>query len=532
MNAHGERALEVIRQLNEIGVALSAERDEARLLERILLGALDLTGADGGTLYLHLSGDTGGDRLTFRILVNRSLGLHLGGTSAHPVDLPDIPLCAREDGACAHTVAAWAAREKRTVNIADAYACEEYDFRGTRAFDDRMGYRSTSFLTVPMRDHEGCVIGVLQLINAMRGDTCVPFDQQDELLAESLASQAAIALTQRRLIEGQRHLFESFIKLIADTIDAKSSHTGAHCRRVPALTLMLADAAAAATDGPLASFSMSDDDRYELEIAAWLHDCGKLTTPDHVIDKATKLQAAFDRIELVRTRFEVIRQEMLREGGIHLQRRLAELEDDLAFLETMNLGRESMAPEDQDRVRAIAASRTWKCGDEIRPVLEDDEVENLVVSRGTLTDTERKRINEHIKVTIDMLEALPYPRHLARVPEFAGGHHERMDGKGYPRGLKGHEMPVQARVMAIADVFEALTASDRPYKGPMPVSEALAILRRMAADGHLDPDLVEVFLREGVFRAYAVAHLLPEQDDVPHAGSHSWNSRITPSSRS
>ncbi len=532
----GRGAHEIIRRLNEIGVALSAERDETRLLERILFAALELTEADGGTLYLVTSATgepDGPDRkLAFRILANRSLQLHLGGTSAQEIEFEDLPIDGGDPEGGLDTIAAFAAREGRTIHVADAYAEDGFDFVGTRAFDARTGYRSTSFLTVPMRNHEGRVIGVLQLINAMRDATVVPFDEADALLAESLASQAAIAITQRRLIEGQRLLFESFIRLIAETIDAKSSHTGAHCRRVPELSLLLADAAARTTEGPLASFEMNQDDRYELQIAAWLHDCGKLTTPDHVVDKATKLQTIVDRIELLETRFELAKRDAviaaLRDRLPTVEAddaiesaagALAGLDEDFAFLERVNAGAERMADEDQARVREIAASRTWLRDGRERPLLTPDEVLNLCVSRGTLTDDERATINHHITATIDMLEALPYPRHLRRVPEFAGGHHERMDGRGYPRGLKGADMSVQARIMAVADVFEALTAPERPYKQPMRVSEALAILSRMAENGHLDPDLVEVFIRQGVYRAYAEAFLDTAQNDDPD-GEH------------
>jgi HD-GYP domain-containing protein (c-di-GMP phosphodiesterase class II) len=512
-----------IERLNAIGIALSAERDPVRLLEQILLGAKDITAADGGTIY-SLGED---DQLRFEILRTDSLHLMMGGTSGVPIGFPPIPLHRPDGSPNTSSVVASAVLSGQTVNIPDAYHAVGYDFSGTRAFDERTGYRSTSFLTVPMRNHEGAITGVLQLLNARDADgRIVPFTTADQRLAESLASQAATALTKHELIDGMRRLLESFIQLIATAIDEKSPYTGGHCRRVPELTMMLAEAAARVERGPLKGFRMSEADRYELRIAGWIHDCGKITTPEWVMDKATKLQTIFDRIALVETRFEVLRRDAalaeargLAAGGDPAQlaaerrARLAALDDDLAFIARANTGGEFMKPEDQERVRTIAR-RTWTAGDgSVRPLLSEDEVKNLTIVKGTLTRDEREIINHHIVATIRMLESLPYPKHLRRVPEFAGGHHERMDGKGYPKGLTREQMSVQARVMGIADVFEALTAGDRPYKKAMTLSQALAILGRMKLDGHIDPDLFDVFIAERVYLDYARRFLQPDQID-------------------
>src|SRR5438094_106609 len=437
--------------------------------------------------------------LRFEIVRPSSLRYYLGGTTGNPV--PFYPIQLYKDGKPNQSmVAAYAALTGKTVNIADAYTADGFDFSGTRAFDTKTGYRSKSFLTVPMRNHDNETIGVLQLINALEPSSgaIVPFSPSDQRLAESLASQAAIAVTNRMLINQLEQLFESFINLINSAIDEKSPYTGGHCQRVPVLTMLLAEAVSETKDGPLRDFHMSEKDRYELKIAGLLHDCGKVTTPVHIVDKATKLESIFDRIQLIDTRFEVLKRdaelEALRkkhnfleqkmrmeaaEEDKRLRDRLRQLDDDRKFLHACNIGGERMRDEDVDRVRRIGQYR-WRdfAGHEAQ-FLSEDEVKNLTIRSGTLTEEERKVINHHIVATIRMLEALPWPKHLTKVPEYAGGHHERMDGKGYPKGLTREQMSVQARCMGIADIFEALTAKDRPYKKGKTLSESLEILGRM-----------------------------------------------------
>ncbi|MCX7156406.1 MAG: GAF domain-containing protein [Rhodocyclales bacterium] len=521
-----------LEQLNAIGAALSKERDIDRLLESILVAAKTITHADGGTLY-RMTED--GQALRFEILRTDSLHIAMGGTTGNAINFPNLPLKNDRGEANDSMVAAYAAIHDKTVNIADAYTEAGFDFSGTRSFDQRTGYRSQSFLTVPMKNHEGEIIGVLQLINAIDplDHQVKAFSSADQSLAESLASQAAIALTNRLLITQLEELFESFISLINLAIDEKSPYTGGHCQRVPALTMMLAEAADATQEGPLASFRMDERDRYELKIAGLLHDCGKVTTPVHVVDKATKLQTLFDRIHLIDTRFEVLK----RDAEIHaLRKQLAlrgsgdaaadeaiwqqyheevrALDEDREFLRKTNVGGEAMKDSDLQRVRDIGSGRKWRNVDAVETeFLTADEVENLTIRAGTLTLKERDIINHHIVATIKMLEQLPWPKHLTRVPEYAGGHHERMDGKGYPKGLTREQMSVQARMMGIADIFEALTARDRPYKHGMKLSQAMGIMANFKKGGHIDPDLFDVFVRQGVYRRYAEQFLDPGQID-------------------
>ena len=527
-----------LEQLNEIGASLSAERDINRLLESILLAAKAITRADGGTLYL-LTEEDGSKRLKFEIMRTQSLNIAMGGTTGTPIPFYPIHLYSKEGKPNKQMVAAFAALTGETVNIADAYTAEGFDFNGTRNFDKKTGYRSKSFLTVPMKNHENEIIGVLQLINSQdpASGEVVAFSDADQRLAESLASQAAIALTNRQLINQLEALFESFIAMINTAIDEKSPYTGGHCQRVPELTMMLAEAVNETNEGPLSDFDMSDHDRYELKIAGLLHDCGKVTTPVHVVDKATKLESIFDRIHLIDTRFEVLKRDAeiellksnaalqqqgldelsLRERGNQLQQaytaRLRQLDQDREFLRKCNIGGEFMPPEAREHVRKIGDYKWLDQSGNTAHFLTDDEIENLSIPRGTLTAKEREIINYHIVATIKMLEALPWPKHLRHVPEYAGGHHERMDGKGYPRGLTREQMSVQARVMGIADIFEALTARDRPYKKGKTLTESLQILGKFKEGGHIDPDLFDVFIRRKVYRRYAEQFLDANQID-------------------
>ncbi len=528
--------LQCLEQLNRIGIALSRERDTPKLLETILIAAKRLLNTDAGTLYLL---DKDERRLRFEVLRNDSLQLYLGGTTGAAVPFDPIPLCDPSGQPNTGMVVTYAVLHDTTVVVDDAYADQHFDFSGTHGFDQRTGYRSRSFLTVPMKDHEEEIIGVFQLINALDPETgqVRTFSPADRQLAESLASQAAIALTNHQLIRQLQHLFESLIELINTAIDHKSPYTGAHCQRVPILTMMIAEAARRCERGRLKEFRPTAEELYELKIAGLLHDCGKIATPVHVVDKATKLQTLFDRIELVDTRGEVLKRDMeiellqaklaavergdraaipLLEQRFHSQ--LAELEEDREHLRRCNSGSEFMRPEDQARVEQIAARRWVGPDGQERDFLSAEETDNLCIAKGTLNPAERAIIEEHVALTLRMLSALPWPKSLHNVPEYAGSHHEKLDGGGYHRGLREQELPIQARIICLADVFEALTARDRPYKSGKPLSEVLDILGRMVRDRHIDADLFEVFIREGIWLNYARQYLQPEQIDAVDLG--------------
>ncbi|WP_200881907.1 HD family phosphohydrolase [Nitrincola sp. A-D6] len=518
---HDKSLEQKVRRLNQIGIALSAERDKLQLLELILSSARELTGADAGTLYLM---DAQTQSLHFALVQNDQLGLYLGGYQQPGAELfKPISLYLDKGQANEKLVVAWSVLHKQTIRIADAYDHSAFDFSGTRSFDQHSGYRSRSFLTVPLVNHEGEVFAALQLINKLTKNAVVAFSETDQELAESLASQAAVALTNQRLIEEMKTLFDSFTRVLATAIDKKSPHTGNHCRRVPDATLFLAEAVSASNHPAVKDFVMSEADFYELKTAAWLHDCGKVVTPHHIMEKSRKLETVFDRIELLAARIEILLRDLEIQQLKQMQSAAvaddiaatkAQLLDDLAFLRHVNVGREFTTDDDVVRIQQLA-KLTWVDHEGVeQPLLTEDEQMNLSIRRGTLNQGERQIMNDHMVATLDMLEQLPFPKHLQQVPEYAGCHHERMDGKGYPRGLKRDEMSIPARVMGIADVFEALTAKERPYKEPMKLSQALMIMGRMVEDNHLDPDLFAVFVEERVYLRYAEIHLQPEQIDV------------------
>lgn len=516
-----------LKHLTDIGVELSTEQNTTKLLEHILTSAKQLSNADGGTIYSITEAQT----LKFETLLNDTLNMYMGGTSGKPIPFPEIPMFVKGEPNY-NALVAYAAATDQVINISDAYEAGDFDMSAARKMDEKTGYRTKSVLTIPMKNHEKEMIGVLQLINAQAEDSIVDFTPEIEDIIRSLTSMAAVALTNRQLIDDMEELFQALTRLIARAIDEKSPYTGGHCNRVPELTMMIAEAVCDANTGPMAQFDMDAAEKYELSVAGWLHDCGKIATPEYVMDKATKLETIFDRIALVDCRIELAISQLtssyqdriivgLKQGQsvdaleAELTEHIETLEQAREFLRTSNVGGEFMDKADQERVAELAESYQVTIDGKLQPLLTSNEVANLSIAKGTLLPEEREIINNHMVVTIDMLESLPFPRHLRKVPEYAGGHHEKMDGTGYPKGLKKEQMSVPARMMAIADIFEALTAADRPYKPAKKLSECLRIMGFMKKDQHIDPDLFDVFVDQKVYLQYAYQFLDKSQiDDV------------------
>ena len=555
-----------LAKLVESGILLSRERDRDKLLRHILFSGKELANCDAGTMYLK----TGEGTLRFALRTNE-------------IGLPrlEIPLYDESGKPIENFASTYVALHGQTVFIDDVYSETRFDMSGTQRFAEESGYRTISMITIPLSPRKGEVTGLLQYVNAMdESGKIIPFSRTIGGFMEALASQSAVALENFNLLDAQKALMDSMIRLIAGAIDTKSPYTGGHCERVPELAFMLAEEAEKVESGPLAGFRFRSDEEWrEFRVGAWLHDCGKVTTPEYVVDKATKLEIIHNRIHEIRTRFEVLLRdaeiERLKAEGDgadpaaakrRFDERREQLVADFAFVAECNIGGEFMAPERVERVRKIAG-QTWlrnfddRIGlshEELRryegtppaklPATEHlladaphhiiargvdkaldpkygfkvkvpqylynfGEVYNLSIARGTLCEEERFKINEHIIQTIVMLDAMPFPKELRRVAEYAGTHHETLAGSGYPRRLTKDELSVPARIMAIADIFEALTASDRPYKKAKTLSESVKILHKFKQDNHIDAELFDLFLRSGAYLRYAERFLKPEQID-------------------
>jgi HD-GYP domain-containing protein (c-di-GMP phosphodiesterase class II) len=390
-------------------------------------------------------------------------------------------------------------------------------------------------LVTAMRNHENEIIGVLQLINAMDEDgSVVAFSREHEEIIASLASQAAIAITNTSLIRELKGLFDSFILVIARAIDDKSKYTGGHIRRVAELTMTIARALHESGDERWKDFNISQDEENELRIAAWMHDIGKITTPEYVVDKATKLETIYDRLHTVLARMEVLKrdleidyhrkkhavektgtpdsQQLLDALASEFDETIKRLKDDTEFLKISNMGGEFMADDKIERIQKISRYKV-RINDQDVPLLSENEIDNLCIRRGTLTDAERTIIQNHVVVSIKMLYQLPWPKKLRRVCEYAGEHHEKLDGTGYPHKLSAEELSMKSRILALADIFEALTAADRPYKEGKKLSESIKIMGFMVKDRHLDKDVVDFFIKSGLAQQYARKELKEYQRD-------------------
>lgn len=533
LKGFSESMISHIKRLTDIGTALSAEGNIQKLLEMIVEHAMSFTNADGGTLYI-VSADR--KYLNFEIARNISLKVRMGGTGTK-ISWPPVKLV-NDNGIENHAnVSAHVALTGETVNLQDVYDVEGFDFTGTRAFDKSTQYRSKSMLIVPLRDHENEVIGVLQLLNAqdVRNKSITSFSPEAQSMALSLASQAAVTITKNRLIQDLENLFEAFIRTIAKAIDEKSPYTGGHVRKVADIALMIAEEINGKKDGVYANISLSEDQLKELRIAAWMHDIGKVTTPEYIVDKATKLETKYDRINEIHTRFEVFKQdaelrflrkkiELLENGKRHeirqyeeeYSRELKKIEEDFQFISEVNIGGEFMSDDKIKRIKSIAKN-TWQNNNKPTPWLSEDEVYNLTIRKGTLTEEEKEKIQDHVLLTEAMLKELPFPKKLKHVTEYASAHHETLIGTGYHKGLKGDQIPLQARILAFADILEALSASDRPYRKYKTASEIQKIIAFMVKDQHLDKDIYELFFNEGLFLKYIKDACKPEQIDIPLA---------------
>ncbi len=511
-----------MERLHQIGIALSSEKNLDRLLETIVAEARGFARCDAGTLY-RVNEEK--KVLTFEIMQTESTGYYAGGTTDNKITVPPVPL--EIDGQPNRTnVSAYVALTGKVVNIPDVYEAEGFDFTGPKKYDELTGYRTQSMLVIPMRDHTDKVIGVLQLINALDADgKRIPFELRFESMVRSLASQAAVAINNAQLIQDIENLFKSVVHYTVKAIDARSPHTAGHSGRVATLTRRLAETVNLQTDGPFADVHFSEEQIEEIWMAAIMHDVGKIGVPEAVLEKQNKLDGA--RYELVADRFQRIRELAIMRARLRnatnghpeelideeLLKTLKEWEEDYEFIQWVNKPG-FLAPEKKEQLDRIAVKTytDWK-GDE-QPYLTEEEHLNFSVIKGNLTDDERRQIQNHVIHTEEMLLKLPFTDKLAQVPMFAASHHEWLNGKGYPKGLKGDQIPFPARMMCIADVWDALTAQDRPYKPAIPPDKSCQILKGGAEHDEFDKDLVDLYIshRQWEQKHDEVAEF-PDEDD-------------------
>jgi len=511
-----------LNELINIGYALASEKKFDILLEKILVAAKNFTNADGGTIYI-MSEDK--KYLEFKVVQTDSLDIKMGG-SAGEITWPSLLLYDKKGNENLKNVAAVCALKDRLVNIPDVYKTDEFNFEGTKKFDANTGYRSKSMLVIPMKNHEGDIIGVLQLINKIGfdGDT-IPFGTSDEKIILALASQAAVSITNKKLIENLEGLLSDFIQSIASAINEKSKYTGGHINRVAELAVIIAEGISQDKSGKYKNINFTKDELHQLDIAAWMHDIGKITTPEYVVDKATKLETIFDRIEYVKLKCELLKKDCeieLLKGRLtekEFNEKINNINEIIKFLEKVNKGGEFLPDDDFEKIQRLKNIKI-KLQDKELPLLSENEAYNLSIKKGTLTDEERDIINNHVIVSYNMLKKLRFPKKLKRVPVIAGSHHKKVrlkengehDGYGAKEIMK-LPMSIEDKILALADVFEAITASDRPYRKPNTLNQSLKILTFMAKDGELDYELVKYFIDNKLYEEYAKNNLKPEQID-------------------
>jgi len=495
-----------LKDLLEITKAISYERDVEKILDMIVTYARKVTHAEGGSLYIKSDDES---ELIFKIVQNDRLNLYLKGSE---IKWPRLPLYI--DGKPnSKMVASFCAVSGEAIRIDDVYNDKYFDFSGTKKFDKMNSYKSQSMLVVPLKNHEGEIIGVLQLINKIVDGKIIGFTEKDEQIVKTLAGIAAVMLTKNQYIKDFEKLFDSLIKTLAVAIDKKSQHTKGHVERVAFLSKLLAREASII----LPEVSYNEDEIRSIEIAGWLHDIGKISTPEHILNKARKLESIYDGIEFIKLKMEIFKKELeikLLKGEIsqrQYKRLLTELEKDLEFLEYINIGKESMHEEELRRIRRIANKKIEINGEEVG-LLNDYEIKCLSIEKGTLLEEEKEIIKEHAKSTLEMLYEIYFPKKFRQVIHIASNHHEKLNGMGYPRGLSAKDLTIEDRILAVADIFDAL-ASDRPYKTSKKLSEIFEILYEMVLNNEIDKRIVSLLLHDKILNIIKDSFLEEDQID-------------------
>ena len=484
-----------INKLNNIGVALTKTTKLQDLFELIVTSCREFTNSDGGSLFT-----LEGDKLIFRVAQNDTLTKRPG--EHPPFKAFQIPLSKK-------SVSGYVAMTGEVVHADDVYeidpATKGYGI--DKSFDEKMNYRSQSMLTVPMRDDKGAVIGVIQLINAMNdnGDV-IPFANDTIELMLSIASQGAVALQNARLISNIKNLFAAFVKYSATAIDERSPHTAGHTRRVAGMSMRIANCINQQTTGPLAEVFFTDAELEELWFAAWLHDIGKIAVKEAVLEKNSRI--SWDRMNWILSRMHIDLLEMklhhLNDPNFEeetFNNNMDSVKSDIEFLNKLNTAG-FLPPEDEERLKNITARKYRDIMGEDHPMIDEFEFSNLSIKRGNLTDEEWLEMRSHVVKTRVIVAKIPFTKELSNVGTIAAGHHEMLNGTGYPDKLTEERLPIQARILAVADVFDALTAADRPYKKAIPLDISIKILREEVEKGRMDGRIVELMVEKELYEGH------------------------------
>ncbi len=506
------------KKLIDIGYQISYQKDFKKLLEAILLGAKDISNADGGTLYLF---NEANKTLEFQIVINSSLGIQHGGTK-NKISWPALNIYNEDKTLNKENVAVVSAMDDKLINITDIYHSTTFNFNGAKKFDLQNDYKTSSMLVIPMKNRENDLIGVIQLINKLENGNIIAFDGDDESLITSVSAQATMVIENNQLVNDLEILLHSLVKSIGSALNEKSNYTAKHVDNVARLSNMLANGIHK-NQTLFKDIFFTDNEFEEIKLAAWLHDVGKITTPEYIIDKPTKLNTIFDKIDLIKAKFEILKRDIeiqFLNAKITLEdknNQIKEIEEDIEFIRIINNGDTRMTNEHLERLNNIASKTNIIINNAQESLINEDELYNLSILKGTLTNEERNIIHNHVHVTYNMLKEVPFPKKFANVAKMAGSHHKTVNGKGgyCSKELVGIEMSIQDKILAVADIFEALSAHDRPYRGPNTLSQIANILVAMVKKEELDKDIVKLFFEEKLYLEYAREYLSPAQiDDV------------------
>lgn len=464
-----------------IGIELSTEKNRNKLLAAILENGMEITHCDASTLYLFED-----NRLVFKIMKTLSMGISRGVDGDAIEDMPPVPMT--EKNVCAYT-----ALRREIVNIPDVYNSDRFDFSGPKEYDGLTGYHTQSMLVIPIENNENELLGVLQLINAMDAQgKVIPFDEQYNIIIRSLGAMSAIELTNLSYMEELKAQLHSFVEAFATAVDERTPYNGFHTRKVAEYCVTLAEYISKKHEMGECEESFDEGHREKLYLAALLHDIGKMIVPLKIMNRATRLdkemQQIEDRFDLLAAYYEI---DMLR-GRItqeEYQKKTDELKAELDFIHKADsVG--FLDEQKYDHVKKLTEKKYIKEDGTVVPYLSEREIECLSIRKGTLTSADRKQMENHVVMTGKILEKVRFNRNYSMVPKWAANHHEFLDGTGYPRGLKGDEIDLETRILTVADIYDAMTSADRPYKSPMPREKAFAILRSMAEEGKLEMRLV------------------------------------------